>query len=214
MPAEIKNWLSFARQKLDEVKVIAGLAAPDMHAYYSDLLAENIAAVQCRRFSKAILKPEIKSRIKAIAPSDLQRASSFPERQRRQRDILKLPLFPTTTIGSFPQTADVRRLRTQMHQGEISEAAYTTAIEREIEQAIHWQEEIGMDVLVHGEFERNDMVQYFGEQLEGCVFMQNGWVQGYGSRCVKPPIIYGDVARKGPMTVRLRLCPVAHHKTC
>jgi 5-methyltetrahydropteroyltriglutamate--homocysteine S-methyltransferase len=202
MPLEVKNWLAFARQKLDEVKTIAGLAAPDTHSQYSKHLAENIMAIESRRTSKLIHKPEIKARVKAITPADLRRASAFPERQRKQRDALKLLLFPTTTIGSFPQTADVRKLRTQLRRGEISEAAYETAIEREIEQVIRWQEDIGMDVLVHGESERNDMVQYFGEQLEGCAFMQHGWVQSYGSRCVKPPIIYGDVTRKGPMTVR------------
>jgi 5-methyltetrahydropteroyltriglutamate--homocysteine methyltransferase len=202
LPGEGKSWLAFARQKLDEVKIIAGLAAPATHSRYSHSLAENILAVEGRRTSKLIHKPEVKARAKTIAPANLRRASTFPERQRKQRDALKLPLFPTTTIGSFPQTAEVRKLRTQLRDGEISEPAYEATLRREIARAIRWQEEMGMDVLVHGEFERNDMVQYFGEQLEGCAFMQHGWVQSYGSRCVRPPIIYGDVARKGPMTVR------------
>lgn len=202
LPANVKNWLAFARQKLDEVKTIAGLAAPDTHSQYSARLVENIVAIESRRTSKSVHRPEIKARVKAVTPADLRRASSFPERQQKQRDVLKLPLFPTTTIGSLPQTAEIRTLRMQLRRGEISEAAYKVVIEREIEQAIRWQEDIGMDVLVHGEFERNDMVQYFCELLEGCAFTQHGWVQSYGSRCVKPPLIFGDVSRKGPMTVR------------
>jgi 5-methyltetrahydropteroyltriglutamate--homocysteine methyltransferase len=202
LPANVKNWLAFARQKLDEVKTIADLAAPDTHSQYSAHLVENIVAIESRRASKSVHRPEIKARVKAVTPADLRRASSFPERQQKQRGVLKLPLFPTTTIGSFPQTAEIRTLRMQLRRGEISETAYKVAIEREIEQAIRWQEDIGMDVLVHGEFERNDMVQYFCELLEGCAFTQHGWVQSYGSRCVKPPLIFGDVSRKGPMTVR------------
>lgn len=202
LPGEVKNWLAFARQKLNEVKTVAGLAAPDTHAQYAKQLVENMLAIESVRTSKTIRKPAIQARVAALTPADLRRASPFPERQRKQRDALKLPLFPTTTIGSFPQTADLRKLRTQLRRGEITVAAYETAIEREIERAIRWQEEIEMDVVVHGEAERNDMVQYFGEQLESCAFMQHGWVQSYGSRCVKPPIIYGDVARKGSMTVR------------
>ncbi|MGH6635502.1 MAG: 5-methyltetrahydropteroyltriglutamate--homocysteine S-methyltransferase, partial [Gammaproteobacteria bacterium] len=202
LPGEVKSWLAFARQKLNEVKTIARLASPDTHARYAKQLVENMVAIESRRTSKLIHKQEIKARIEAITPADLQRASPFPERQRKQRDALKLPLFPTTTIGSFPQTADLRALRTQLRRGEITLTAYEAAIEWEIETVVRWQDEIEMDVLVHGEAERNDMVQYFGEQLEGCAFMQHGWVQSYGSRCVKPPIIFGDVARKGAMTVR------------
>ncbi|MGH8477043.1 MAG: 5-methyltetrahydropteroyltriglutamate--homocysteine S-methyltransferase [Methylococcales bacterium] len=202
LPAEVKKWLAFARQKLDEVKILAGLAAPGTHAHYSNHLAGNIVDIESRRISKLIHKPDIKARIQAVTPADLRRASAFPERSPKQRDALKLPLFPTTAIGSFPQTADIRQLRTQLRRGEIGTAAYESALEREIAQTIRWQEGIGIDVLVHGESERNDMVQYFGEQLEGCAIMQQGWVQSYGSRCVKPPIIYGDIARKASMTVR------------
>lgn len=202
LPAEIKNWLAFARQKLDELKTIAGLAAPDTHVLYTESLSENIVAIESRRTSRLTQRPEIKARIKAVTASALRRTSAFPERRRKQRDALKLPLLPTTTIGSFPQTIEIRKLRTELRRGEISEAAYEAAIEREIREAIGWQEKMGMDVLVHGEAERNDMVQYFCEQLEGCAITQHGWVQSYGSRCVKPPIIYGDVVRKGPMTVR------------
>ncbi len=202
LSAEVRNGLAFARQKLDEVKTIAGLAAPDKHSRYAHALAENILAVERRRSSKVIHRPEVKARAAAVTPESLRRTSVFAERQRQQRNALGLPLFPTTTIGSFPQTAEVRNLRTRLQAGEISAQAYEAALEGEIEKAIRWQEDVGMDVLVHGEFERNDMVQYFGERLEGCAFMQHGWVQSYGSRCVRPPIIYGDVARKGPMTVR------------
>ncbi len=202
LPGEVRNWLAFARQKLDEVKTIAGLAAPDTHSRYAGHLANNILAVEQRRNSKLIHRPEVKARAQAVTPADLRRGSAFAERQRQQRSAFKLPLFPTTTIGSFPQTVEVRRLRARLQEGAISEEDYEAALEHEVDAAIRWQEEIGMDVLVHGEFERNDMVQYFGEQLEGCAFMQHGWVQSYGSRCVRPPIIYGDVARKAPMTVR------------
>ena len=202
LPGEVRNWLAFARQKLDEVKTIAGLAAPDTHSRYAGHLANNILAVEQRRNSKLIHRPEVKARARAVTPADLRRGSAFAERQRQQQSAFKLPLFPTTTIGSFPQTVEVRRLRARLQEGAISEEDYEAALEREVDEAVRWQEEIGMDVLVHGEFERNDMVQYFGEQLEGCAFMQHGWVQSYGSRCVRPPIIYGDVARKAPMTVR------------
>jgi 5-methyltetrahydropteroyltriglutamate--homocysteine methyltransferase len=132
----------------------------------------------------------------------LRRASAFPERQARQRSRLRLPLFPTTTIGSFPQTEGVRAARAKWKKGELDRAAYEDFLENEIAACVRFQEEIGLDVLVHGEFERNDMVEYFGEQLDGFAFTENGWVQSYGSRYVKPPIIYGDVSRPRPMTTR------------
>ncbi|HEY5513272.1 MAG TPA: 5-methyltetrahydropteroyltriglutamate--homocysteine S-methyltransferase [Geomonas sp.] len=203
IPAEIGNGLAFARQKLDEVAAIASLAASGAQGGRDELLAKNRGAMESRRSSKLIHRPQIKARVAAVIPADLRRGSSFAERQRAQQQTLELPLFPTTTIGSFPQTAEVRRLRSQLNLGKIGAADYGAAIKREIEQAIRFQEEIGMDLLVHGEFERNDMVQYFGEQLHGCCFTQSGWVQSFGSRCVRPPIIYGDVERKGPMTVAL-----------
>lgn len=202
LPAEIGNWLAFARQKLDEVRTIAWLADRDPRAAGGGRLAENRGAIESRRSSGLIRRPQVKARVEAVTPQDLRRPAPFAERQRKQQQALKLPLFPTTTIGSFPQTAEIRRLRTQLSSGKISDAAYGAALEREIELAIRFQEEIGMDLLVHGEFERNDMVQYFGEQLEGCCFTQSGWVQSFGSRCVRPPVIYGDVERKGPMTLR------------
>lgn len=125
----------------------------------------------------------------------------FPLRKKIQQKGLELPTFPTTTIGSFPQTADVRSWRAKLKRKELSSDEYNRLIQHEIEKAVRWQEEIGLDVLVHGEFERNDMVEYFGEMLEGFVFTRNGWVQSYGSRCVKPPIIFGDVQRPKPMTI-------------
>ncbi len=202
LPAEIKSWLAFARQKLDEVTAISRLVTSDSQVNGEELLSENRAAMESRRRSKLTNNPRIKARVAAVTQSDLHRDSSFTERQFKQQ-ALNLPLFPTTTIGSFPQTAEIRRLRSQLSLGKISEEDYRIAIEQEIERAIRFQEEIGMDVLVHGEFERNDMVQYFGEQFMGCCFTQSGWVQSFGSRCVRPPIIYGDVERKGPMTVAI-----------
>ena len=201
-PGPIRNWLAFAVQKLDEVRTIAELCASDPQSSRARIIAENQAAIESRRSSALIHRPQVKARVEAVTARELRRATPFPERRHRQQQALNLPLFPTTTIGSFPQTAEVRRLRARLTQGKISEAEYDAALEREIQQVIRFQEEIGIDLLVHGEFERNDMVQYFGEQLEGCCFTQNGWVQSFGSRCVRPPIIFGDVERKGPMTVR------------
>ena len=202
LPAEIQNWLAFAGQKLDEVKTIASLFGQQAQNDRDGRLAENTMAIESRRNSQLIHRPQVKARVEAVGPKDLRRLNPFQLRQGKQQQALNLPLFPTTTIGSFPQTAEIRRVRSQLSQGKVTEEAYTSALERETEEAIRFQEEIGMDLLVHGEFERNDMVQYFGEQLEGCCFTQSGWVQSFGSRCVRPPIIYGDVERKRPMTLR------------
>ena len=201
LPPAVGDWLAFARQKLDEVKTVALLAGGAPRPDRAPLLAENARTLESRRTSGLIHRQRVGARQGGVAPKDLRRASPFAVRQRRQQTALKLPLFPTTSIGSLPQTAEVRRLRSRLDQGKITEATYRGAIEVEIERAIRLQEEIGLDVLVHGEFERNDMVQYFGEQLEGCGFTRHGWVQSFGSRCVRPPIIFGDVERKGPMTV-------------
>ncbi|MGH8744775.1 MAG: 5-methyltetrahydropteroyltriglutamate--homocysteine S-methyltransferase, partial [Burkholderiales bacterium] len=201
LPAETKRWMAFARQKLDEIVTLAALVTPDTNRQFAKKLMENITDIESRKLSGLIHKLHIKNRVTAIRESDTHRRSSFATRQQKQHAALKLPLFPTTTIGSFPQTDEVRKLRSKLRKGELSQAQYETQIKSEIEKAIRWQEDIGMDVLVHGEFERNDMVEYFGELLEGFAFTQNGWVQSYGSRCVKPPIIFGDVERKEPMTV-------------
>jgi 5-methyltetrahydropteroyltriglutamate--homocysteine methyltransferase len=157
--------------------------------------------VESRKTSSLIHNEKVKQRVQAITESDAKRGSAFDSRKEKQHKKLGLPLLPTTTIGSFPQTKEVRTWRSKFKKGEINAAEYDVLLKQETEKAIRWQEEIGLDVLVHGEFERNDMVEYFGEQLDGFAFTKNGWVQSYGSRCVKPPIIYGDVQRPEPMTV-------------
>jgi 5-methyltetrahydropteroyltriglutamate--homocysteine methyltransferase len=199
---EIKNWMAFAKQKLSEVVVLSKLSGASTFAEYTNQLLENQQAVESRKVSALIHRPAVKQRVASVQKADFSREKSFAERQAIQLKTLNLPLFPTTTIGSFPQTADVRQLRARYKKGEISHENYVKQIEDAIALSIEWQEEIGLDVLVHGEFERNDMVEYFGEQLSGYVFTQNGWVQSYGSRCVKPPVIYGDVERPVPMTVQ------------
>ncbi|MET0462548.1 MAG: 5-methyltetrahydropteroyltriglutamate--homocysteine S-methyltransferase, partial [Chitinophagaceae bacterium] len=194
---EIKNWMAFAKQKLDEVVELKNIAEGN-----NDLLQANRAAISNRRSSLKVHRQAVKDRVAAITAADGKRNSDFPVRQSLQRARFKLPCFPTTTIGSFPQTEDIRQLRASLKKGALTSEQYDTAIEQEIIEAIRWQEELGIDVLVHGEFERNDMVEYFGEQLDGFLFTRNGWVQSYGTRCVKPPVIYGDVSRPGDMTVR------------
>jgi 5-methyltetrahydropteroyltriglutamate--homocysteine methyltransferase len=147
-------------------------------------------------------RPDVAERLAAITPAMTTRSTPFAERAAAQAARVPLPDLPTTTIGSFPQTSELRTLRARLRRGEIDQADYDRAIGAAIRDAVTLQEQVGLDVLVHGEFERNDMVEYFGEQLDGFAFTQHGWVQSYGSRCVKPPIIYGDVRRPGPMTVR------------
>lgn len=199
---EIKNWLAFAKQKLAEIVVLGRLSNSQYDLSISLEFAENQRAIENRKTSTLIHKPQVKKRVGTITEQDSQRKNPFYIRQKLQLEALRLPIFPTTTIGSFPQTDEVRKFRADLKKGTISQIQYDAFIEKEIESSIAWQEKIGLDVLVHGEFERNDMVEYFGEQLSGYVFSQNGWVQSYGSRCVKPPIIYGDVERTTPMTVR------------
>ncbi|WP_447642754.1 MULTISPECIES: 5-methyltetrahydropteroyltriglutamate--homocysteine S-methyltransferase [Chitinophagaceae] len=199
---EIKQWLAFAKQKLEEVVVLKQLADGDNTADTQAKLASNIAANESRKVSSLIHNEAVKSRVAAITENDAKRFNRFNVRKRLQHDSLGLPLFPTTTIGSFPQTKEVRSWRAALKKGTIRQEEYDQHIAAATEEVIRWQEEADIDVLVHGEFERNDMVEYFGEQLNGFVFTQNGWVQSYGSRCVKPPIIFGDVDRPEPMTVR------------
>lgn len=196
---EIKQWLAFAKQKLDEVVTLRNLANGEQTEAQN--LEENRVAQTNRRTSTLVHNATVKERVLAITDQYAQRESKFASRKEIQHKSLNLPLFPTTTIGSFPQTAEVRTWRAKFKKGELTAQQYETLLKEETEKAIRWQEEIGIDVLVHGEFERNDMVEYFGEQLEGFVFTKNGWVQSYGSRCVKPPIIYGDVYRPNAMTV-------------
>ncbi|WP_050025341.1 5-methyltetrahydropteroyltriglutamate--homocysteine S-methyltransferase [Verrucomicrobium sp. BvORR034] len=194
---ELKNWLAFADQKLAEVvdlrQLLDGTGAIDK-------LAANKAAAASRKSSTRIHNDAVKSRLAAVQASDYERASAFPARQQQQAAKLQLPEFPTTTIGSFPQTAEVRKARAQWKKGELSDEAYDKFLKEETAKCVAWQDEIGIDMPVHGEFERNDMVEYFGENLEGFAFTSNGWVQSYGSRYVKPPIIFGDVSRPKPMT--------------
>jgi len=197
MDPEFKGWLAFASEKLTEVVTLASLlnsGAPDA------ALEENQAGIRNRHRSPRIHNEAVKRRMQSA--HDGQSGSRYPERRRRQQARFPLPLLPTTTIGSFPQTEKVRAARARFKKGQLNTGEYEQFIEQEIKQCVRLQEDIGLDVLVHGEFERNDMVEYFGEQLAGFAFTQNGWVQSYGSRCVKPPIIFGDVYRPQPMTVR------------
>ncbi|SDM27733.1 methionine synthase (B12-independent) [Franzmannia pantelleriensis] len=201
LDAELKSWLAFARQKLDETVSLARLLdnrpTPDDRAR----LEAATAALDARSASPRIHRPAVAERLAAVTPADAERASPYPERAHVQRRAFDLPLFPTTTIGSFPQTADIRAARRAFKAGELSQADYTARMREEIAFAVERQNALGIDVPVHGEPERNDMVEYFGEQLDGFAFTRFGWVQSYGSRCVKPPVIYGDVARPQPMTV-------------
>jgi 5-methyltetrahydropteroyltriglutamate--homocysteine methyltransferase len=199
---EIKQWLAFARQKVAEVVLLKQLSALEPDASAVQALELNRSAQENRRNSVRIHDPAVKLRVQELTVKDSKRNSRFPDRKKQQQELLHLPLFATTTIGSFPQTAEVRSWRARMKKGLISPKEYAALVEAETEKAVRWQEEIDLDVLVHGEFERNDMVEYFGEQLAGFAFTQNGWVQSYGSRCVKPPIIFGDVSRPMAMTVR------------
>ncbi len=194
---ELKNWMAFARQKLAELKELKDIIDGD-----TLLLDRNRTAMQSRTASSLIHNAAVKQRTAAITEEQAQRHSPFPSRQQVQQQKFNLPLFPTTTIGSFPQTPEVRQWRAQWKKGSISPEQYESLLEEETKRTVALQEAIGLDVLVHGEFERNDMVEYFGEQLDGFAFTRNGWVQSYGSRCVKPPVIYGDVSRPQDMTVR------------
>jgi 5-methyltetrahydropteroyltriglutamate--homocysteine methyltransferase len=199
---EIKQWFAFAKQKIDEVVTLKQLASGKNTEAANLKLQENIRANESRKTSALIHNKAVKERVAAITEKDAVRANDFSVRKIKQREALHLPMFPTTTIGSFPQTTEVRSWRARLKKGELTEQQYEELIAKEIAETIYWQEETGIDVLVHGEFERNDMVEYFGEQLDGFTFTKNGWVQSYGSRCVKPPVIYGDVSRPAPMTAR------------
>ena len=196
----VKSWMAFATQKLDEVATLARGLVQGNEAI-APQLAQTNAALVSRVYSPLICKREVRRRVAGLTADDAQRATPFAQRIVQQQAKLKLPAFPTTTIGSFPQTATIRAARAAFKQGQLNAEGYQQAMQAEIRHAVHKQEELGLDVLVHGEAERNDMVEYFGEQLEGFVFTEYGWVQSYGSRCVKPPIICGDIARPQAMTV-------------
>jgi len=200
LDAELRGWLAFSRQKLEELRLLAD--ALDGRAGAEAALAPAREAADARRRSSRVHNAAVKARMAALTAADTARATPHARRLPLQTAALRLPAFPTTTIGSFPQTREVREARARNKSGRLSDADYDAFLAVQTEQCVRVQEQIGLDVLVHGEFERNDMVEYFGEQLDGFAFTGNGWVQSYGSRCVKPPVIYGDVSRPAPMTVR------------
>src|SRR5690606_38861157 len=200
LPKSIKHWLAFAKQKLQEIVALKELAFEN-NEYFS-FFEENKLANLNRKTSSLIHNPSVKERVLKLKDTDNKRNSTFKIRQQQQKETLNLPLFPTTTIGSFPQTKEVRSWRSKYKKGILSQGEYDALIAKETEESIRFQEDIGIDVLVHGEFERNDMVEYFGEKLNGFAFSNLGWVQSYGSRCVKPPILFGDISRDNPMTVK------------
>ncbi len=200
LDVDVKSWLSFSLQKMDELAVLAADLSGEGERV-KDELAASAAAAAARRASPKVHNAAVQARMAAVTEDMARRTSVFAKRAALQRRRFGLPAFPTTTIGSFPQTADVRKARSAHAKGALDDAAYETFLREETARTVKWQEEIDLDVLVHGEFERNDMVQYFGEQLSGFVFTKHGWVQSYGSRYVRPPILFGDVARPKPMTV-------------
>jgi len=197
---EVLSWMSFAVQKLDEIATLTR-AVNEGRDSVSAAFDRNAKALEDRRNSPRTRNPHVRERMDKVTDADARRQSEFATRRESQHDRLGLPLFPTTTIGSFPQTAEIRGARMRLRKGEIEEQTYLDLMRGEVERVIRLQEDIGLDVLVHGEPERNDMVQYFAEQLDGYVFTENAWVQSYGSRYVRPPIIYGDVSRPHAMTV-------------
>lgn len=198
--AEIRPWLAFGRQKMHELNLL-GRALHDGQDSVVSELEKNRQAIQARTVSARVHRPAVRERMDALRREDFQRISPYAVRSEKQRQRFKLPLYPTTTIGSFPQTAEIRGARRDFKAGVMSAEEYENRMRDEIAHAVAAQIQLGLCVLVHGEAERNDMVEYFGEQLDGYAFTAHGWVQSYGSRCVKPPIIYGDVARPSPMTV-------------
>jgi len=201
LPTEVKDWFSFAVEKTKEVTVIAK-AVTDGPTTVREQLEENAKSMQARASSELTNNPQVKERQQNVTREMHDRKSPFPERYAQQRQHLSLPLFPTTTIGSFPQTKEIRVSRQKLTKREITTEEYDKFIEKEIEENVKIQDELDLDVYVHGEPERNDMVQYFGERLDGYVFTTHAWVQSYGSRCVRPPIIVGDISRPKPMTVK------------
>lgn len=200
LDSEVKSWLAFARQKLVELNVLARALREGREAVKEELTA-NQEALVARRSSPRVNNSAVQVAVAAITPALGRRHTEYAARAAKQRVILKLPFFPTTTIGSFPQTTGIRHARSAFKAGRLDESDYQAAMKAEIAHCVREQEALDLDVLVHGEAERNDMVEYFGEQLEGYAFSQFGWVQSYGSRCVKPPILFGDITRPEPMTL-------------
>ena len=200
LDSEVRAWLAFAREKLEELRVL-GLALNKGRVAVQEALVANHAAVSRRRRSARVHNARVAQALAGIEAGRARRTSPYAARAARQAELLALPAYPTTTIGSFPQTAEIRDVRKRFRQGQLIEAAYRTQMRAEIARCVREQEALGLDVFVHGEAERNDMVEYFGEQLDGFAFTAAGWVQSYGSRCVKPPILFGDVSRPRAMTV-------------
>ena len=198
--SNIKKWFSFAYEKVKEVVLLAKLFSGERLSYIDEKMFDaNKSIIFEKKKSDIINNPEVSEKLKTV--SSWERDGIYSYRIKEQEDILGLPLLPTTTIGSFPQTQELRKLRRDFKTGAVTDVEYKNGIKKYIDECIAFQEEIGLDVLVHGEPERNDMVEYFGERLQGFHFTQNGWVQSYGTRCVKPPVIFGDVNRPAPMTV-------------
>jgi 5-methyltetrahydropteroyltriglutamate--homocysteine methyltransferase len=200
LDADLKSWLAYALQKLDELRLLAAALKNGRDSVKAELAA-NQAAITARRNSPRVNNPTVKAAVAELNPALGRRKSGYAQRAPKQAALLRLPPFPTTTIGSFPQTADIRHARSEFKAGRLDEAGYRAAMQAEIQRSVREQEALDLDVLVHGEAERNDMVEYFGEQLDGYAFSQFGWVQSYGSRCVKPPILFGDISRPKAMTV-------------
>lgn len=199
--AELRQWLAFAKQKIEEVVFLTRALNEGENTVKAEL-ESNREAMKAKRTSPRIHNKAVLDRVASVKEDMLKRKSAHSDRKKKQRKQLQLPALPTTTIGSFPQTAEVRQARAEYKAGKRDLNKYEAFLKEEIERTIRFQEEIGLDVLVHGEFERTDMVEYFGERFTGVAFTQNGWVQSYGSRCVRPPVIYGDVSRPEAMTVR------------
>lgn len=200
LDAEVKSWFAFALQKCTELALLTQALNAPSEAKLAELAAYS-APIRARRASSRVHNAQVEQRLAAITAQDIERQQPYEARAAAQRKRFNLPAWPTTTIGSFPQTTEIRGLRLDFKQGRLDGRNYRTGISEHIKQAIAEQERLGLDVLVHGEAERNDMVEYFGEHLDGFVFTQNGWVQSYGSRCVKPPVIIGDISRPEAITV-------------
>jgi len=201
LDGEVRSWLAFAVQKLDELNILAQ-ALNEGRESVSEQLVENFSAIETRAKSDRVFVDAVRERVANVDETMADRRSPYAQRAEIQQQKFQLPLYPTTTIGSFPQTKEIRQTRSDFRKGDITEQQYVEVMKKEIANCVREQEALGLDVLVHGEPERNDMVEYFGEQLTGYVFTQFGWVQSYGSRCVKPPIIFGDITRPKAMTVQ------------
>ncbi|PLW27048.1 hypothetical protein PCANC_22053 [Puccinia coronata f. sp. avenae] len=202
MPADQKDWFSFALEKCEEVSTLAKAVSSNVNEAIKQKLQANADSIKKRRDFEAQSDASVRERLSKVTPEMYNRKSPFAQRRVAQSAVVKLPKFPTTTIGSFPQTKEIRVARSKFTKGEITAKEYDDFIAKEIEYVVRFQESCGLDLLVHGEAERNDMVMYFGEQLKGFVFTENAWVQSYGSRYVRPPIIVADVARPSAMTTR------------